>query len=262
MTKKIRPIQSIQRAFDIINCFDGTNALLSLNEISNKLDLNINTTRGIVNTLVYNGYLNHFEEVNKYGLGLIFIPKSELVEDNYIANVKREISPILKTIAKDFEVSSRLQIATNYNIYTVDTANPENSRYIVLPKKDTPFPFHATSSGKIFLCFSEKEKKEEIINSIDFKKYTDKTITDEQSLINEMNFIMENGYSKEYEESGYGISSVAVPFFNMKNELQGTISVTSTTDIIKKYESDIVNFIKKSISNLDNPFINMYKKSC
>ena len=52
-------IQSIQRAFEIIECFNEDNEELRLNDISTMLNLNINTTRGIVNTLVYFSYLEH-----------------------------------------------------------------------------------------------------------------------------------------------------------------------------------------------------------
>ena len=57
MEKEVRLIQSIQRAFDIINCFSEQSPKLTLPKISEMLSLNINTTRGIVNTLVANGYL-------------------------------------------------------------------------------------------------------------------------------------------------------------------------------------------------------------
>ena len=57
MEKEVRLIQSIQRAFNIIDCFNNDNTELSLPQISEKVKLHINTTRGIVNTLVANGYL-------------------------------------------------------------------------------------------------------------------------------------------------------------------------------------------------------------
>lgn len=52
MEKEVRLIQSIQRAFNIIDCFNNDNTELSLPQISEKVKLHINTTRGIVNTLV------------------------------------------------------------------------------------------------------------------------------------------------------------------------------------------------------------------
>lgn len=47
--KEVRVIQSVQRAIDIINCFDEHELKLTLPQISAKLELNINTVRGLVN---------------------------------------------------------------------------------------------------------------------------------------------------------------------------------------------------------------------
>ena len=44
--KEVRVIQSVQRAIDIINCFNEHELKLTLPQISAKLELNINTVRG------------------------------------------------------------------------------------------------------------------------------------------------------------------------------------------------------------------------
>ena len=68
-------IQSIERAINIIDCFNSENIFLSLQEISKLTNLNISTTRGIVNTLTSLGLLN-FDKKNKvYQLGLYFAAK-------------------------------------------------------------------------------------------------------------------------------------------------------------------------------------------
>ena len=50
-------IQSIQRAIDILDCFDNNNPELSLAEITKKVNLHKSTVYGIVNTLYFNDYL-------------------------------------------------------------------------------------------------------------------------------------------------------------------------------------------------------------
>ena len=72
-TKPPKLIQSLQRAFEIINCFDFDTKYLSINEIALKVDLNPNTVRSIVQTLVFFGYLNHNKKDNNYSLGYIYV---------------------------------------------------------------------------------------------------------------------------------------------------------------------------------------------
>ena len=99
MEKEVRLIQSIQRAFDIINCFSEQSPKLTLPKISEMLSLNINTTRGIVNTLVANGYLEHDSETNIYSLGPVFIPKADLVSANDMERVKKMARPYLEELS-------------------------------------------------------------------------------------------------------------------------------------------------------------------
>ena len=249
LKSNIRVIQSIQRAINLINCFDETKSELSINEISEQLSLHINTTRGIINTLVYNGFLSHDLEKNKYSLGLVFIPKADLVNVRSAERIKEIVRPHLKIIANNHQVSSRFQMVSNYSIFTIETINPENARYILLTRLNTPFPLNATSSGKLYLYCLEDKLKEKYLDEINPLKFTDKTIINRNDLEAELEFIDKNGYSTEYEEIAIGISSIAVPLIN-KNNLFGTLSITASSSIIDTVLEDAVSDMKKSIEDI------------
>ncbi|MDY0278798.1 MAG: IclR family transcriptional regulator [Acholeplasma sp.] len=251
MKDNIRLIQSIQRALDIISCFSQDNYLLSLGEIAQKLELNINTTRGIVNTLLYNGYLIHDEHENKYSLGLVFIPKADLVNSKFVDRFKSIIKPYLKEIANKYQASSRLQLVSNNSIFTVETINPIDSRYILLTRLDTIFPLNATSSGKLFLYYMDDKSKNAYLDNLSQHKFTNKTITEKDSLLEELEFIHNNGYSCEYEEVGIGISSIAIPILNKKQKLIATISLTGSSTIIEGIADNAVMDIKQFIESID-----------
>ena len=92
LRKRYGWIQSVQRAIDIINCFDEHELKLTLPQISAKLELNINTVRGLVNTLVANGYLEHVADGNCYMLGLAFLPKADLAGANDIDRLRSRVA--------------------------------------------------------------------------------------------------------------------------------------------------------------------------
>lgn len=250
MGKHVRLIQSIQRAMDIINCFDEKNYKLSIGEISDRLSLHVNTTRGIVNTLVYNGYLSHDREDNKYSLGLAFIPKADLVHYSFLDRIKDYTKPYLKLLADKYQVSARLQLVANDNIFTVETINPVDSRYILLTRLDTSFPLNCTSSGKLFLYYLAEETREEYLANIPQVEHTSRTIIDKETLKEELQFIEKNGYSREFEESGTGISSVAVPILGKSDGLKGSISITASTPIIKEVLESSVQAMQEYSKNI------------
>ncbi|WP_319200389.1 IclR family transcriptional regulator C-terminal domain-containing protein [uncultured Ilyobacter sp.] len=223
-------IQSIQRAIDIINCFDNNNKTLTLNNISEKLELNINTTRGITNTLVFNNLLDHNLENNTYSLGSFYITKSNLSYSNTVNKLKFITKPYLKELAEKYKVSSRLQIVFGSEIMSVKTINPESSYYILATEDYMPLPLHATSSGKLFLKYNQNNS---VFENLKFEKFTKFTILDEKRLIENLKEIDKNGYSLEFGETGLGVSSIAVPILNEDGSLFATISITGLTPVIK-----------------------------
>lgn len=93
----------------IIDCFtEGEKHSLTLNEISRKTGLNINTTRGLVQTLLHFEYLVYDDRLNKFSLGLVFIEKAEIAHYEYTNRIIRLIQGDLQKIADDFSISIRL----------------------------------------------------------------------------------------------------------------------------------------------------------
>lgn len=231
--QNVRVIQSIQRAIDIINLFDDDqNFRLNLSQISNRLDLNINTTRGIVNTLVVNGFLEHDVESNTYTLGLIYIPKAAILNNNRMETIRDMIKPYLSNIAEKYEVSARFQVVSNLGPFTIEMENPRNSHYVVLTKLFKTLPLNATASGKLFLAYISNDKFNEHLQNMNTTKLTNNTIVDKKELITEISNIRQNGFAIENEEIGRGISSIAVPILLNNGKLYGTISITASTTIV------------------------------
>lgn len=246
MEKNIKVIQSIQRAVNILNCFDYNNIELSLNEISQKVNLNINTTRGLVNSLVANNLISHNLKTNTYSIGNFFLLKSNLIVKNNINKAKEISLPLLNNLSDKFNVSSRLQIIDSDNIFTALVVNPKNSHYILTSTQESNFPLHATSSGKLLLKYRQKK-----LENLILEKFTENTITDIEILKKEFILIEKNGYSTEYDEIGFGISSIAVPIFDDNKFIFGSISVTALTPIIKKLKNDLIKELKLSSQLLE-----------
>lgn len=240
MEKEVRLIQSIQRAFDIINCFSDQTPKLTLPKISEMLSLNINTARGIVNTLVANGYLEHDGEANIYTLGPVFIPKADLVSSNDMDRVKKLAKPYLEQISNTFQVSARLQVVSNYNIFTIENINPENAHYILLTRLNTTFALNATASGKLLLYYMGERQRERYFKSLDKRMYTKNTLVTREELQKELDKIEEWGYSTEFEEIGLGISSIAIPVFKKNGALYGTVSIVASSSIVMPIIKDVI----------------------
>jgi len=250
MEKNPRLIQSLKRAFLILDCFDDLNPRLQLNEIAQKVNLNINTTRGLVNTLLYFNYLGHDEMENSYYLGYAFIPKAQHVEEHTLNLVRTTIKPFLAELANKYNMSARLQRVASGQLVTVYTEVPMNSRYLLMTRSTLPFPLHATSSGKVYLTYVDPKLQEEYLREASFTKFTDKTIQTEDKLREEIKKIKERGYALELDEINEGIGSIAFPLFSRQNKCYGTISLSSSTEEILDKEENIAKEVQSFIAGL------------
>lgn len=232
--KEVRVIQSVQRAIDIINCFDEHELKLTLPQISAKLELNINTVRGLVNTLVANGYLEHVADGNCYMLGLAFLPKADLAGANDIDRLRSRVRPSLELIADRFQVSARMQIISNDNIFAVEVVNPIDSHYIFLTRLNTVFTLNATASGKLVLYYMDQPRREAFYRTFAPNKYTRHTMTTREELEADLEQIRLRGYSTEFDEFGVGISCIAVPILRCNGSLYGTVSIVASSSVVQE----------------------------
>ena len=69
---KTKNIQSLERAFAILELFEDNNKKMSVKEISSALELSKSTVFGLINTLSNLGYLMQDSETLKYNLGYTF----------------------------------------------------------------------------------------------------------------------------------------------------------------------------------------------
>ena len=222
-----KTIQSIQRAIDIMNCFNENVHELSLKEISEKVNLSKSTVHGIVSTLLKNSYLEQNEKNSNYSLGPAFIEKSFIVnEDVLIKNIGHKY---LVKISEEFSVTVNLFLFKREHL--------------------TKIPLNASASGKLALAYSKDVNIDKIFSKNLLYKYTNSTIIDRETLIEEIYKIREDGYSLERSEVELGIYCISVPIFKVNNVFVGTASIMATREklmnILPKLAPKMVAMSKK-----------------
>lgn len=226
MEKKLqKPIQSIQRAVQILDCFTPTTPCLPLSAISEKTGLNINTTRGIVNTLLENQLLLRERETGNYKLGYYFVSKAAMIHqdiDRYIELFK----PTVDAVAEKYHFSAILQLVYQNQIFSVYCAYPTKQAYYIVMSEYTDLPLHATSSGKLLLLDQITHGKESLLDELEFKAYTPRSIRTCDQLRQQLLAIQRKGYSTESEEFVSDVGSLAVPLYDEKGRLLLTLSAT------------------------------------
>lgn len=240
MKNDIKTIQSVQRAIDIINCVGDAGRKITLREISSRLDLNINTTRGLVQTLLVNGFLSRDTELGTYALGFEFLTKSKMVYQLQVQRIQDIAYPDMERISSKYGISSWLQISFHRDIYTVKVKEAPGSHYTYTPKSGENLPLHASASGKLLIAFMPEQEQQKILNSICLEPFTEYTITDRETFADVIKRAFSKGYATELDELDIGFGSVGVPFFDTRGSMRGTLSVAAPSVRLKRILSDVI----------------------
>lgn len=233
-------IQSLQRAVDILNCFTEKEPTLTLPQISQKVNLHINTTRGLVNTLVHYNLMSHNPLTNSYSLGLYFISKINLIRHTWSMNYIEEISlSIMKKLADKYTLFSGLQIVKDNKIFTIKAVQPGQLHYRIAPELYTPLELHCTASGKLFLQYLSPVQQYTELEAMTFQPHTSNTISSKEQLLNILHHQEETIYATEFDELDTGIGSIAAPILTSEQKLFGTISVIAPSQVLKTKQPEI-----------------------
>lgn len=239
-------IQSVQRAIDIINCIENAKRSLSLNEISSQLGLNINTARGLAQTLLANGYLSKDTKQGTYTLGYEFLTKSKLLYQLQIQHIGKIAHPYMEQISNKYGVSSWLQISFYRNIYTAETVEAPGTTYSYAPKSGSNLPLHASASGKLRIAYMPEAEREKVLNNLQLEQLTEYTITNREKFKHMIHDIYAQGYATELEEVDIGINSVAAPVFDSSGVLKGTLSVAAPSIKMNKIFDKLLKNLKRA----------------
>lgn len=248
--EKGRVIQSVQRSVNIIQCFTDEEYFLTLNQISRKTELHINTARGLVNTLLANEMLDYDWITGCYSLGPFFVAKGQMMErrnEKYVAIAK----PYMRVITDKYLITATFQVVRNEEIYTISIKNSEKMYYKTNVELYQPLPYYASASGKLHLFYNILKDNPNYIEELEMTPFTKRTCHSAASLKRELDFIKEQGYGEENQEMGSNVSGIAVPIFNAKNRMIASISGWGMDEIVEKNRKRIVADLRKMAKEIE-----------
>ena len=184
-----KTIQSLERAFSILELFQNNKTEMSLKEISDSLGLNKSTTFGLVNSLTTLGYLLQNEDNQKYSLGLKILSLTNAVKMNNI--LIRASRPYLEELSAKYRETVHSAQEMNGSIVYLDKVEAETSIYINT-QMGTKNYMHCTGVGKVLLAYKSEEDLDAFL-SRPLKPLTFNTITDPAAFKKEMAEIRKKG---------------------------------------------------------------------
>lgn len=234
-------VQSIDRAFDILELLSVEPRGLTMTGIGHKLDLHKSTVHRILSSMRERGYIEKSQETGNYRLGLGFIELSSLYLNSL--ELKTEAQPFLHRLANLTGHTSFLAIRDQSEVIYIDKAETYDSlrRYKIIGRRR---PLHATSLGKALLSGLRDKQIEQLYAKREFEKLTIHTLQSFDALMKEIQQIRKRGWSIDDEEAELGTRCVGAPVFDYRDHVIASLSlawdITAHPDIKWTQVSDYV----------------------
>lgn len=205
-------MKSLSKALKLLDCFDSSTPELGITELAKILELNKSNVFNIVATFEQQGYLKKNKGTGKYRLGLKLLEFSYLINENL--GYQRVLYDIMKDVSNELGAITYFAILRRQKVFYLCSAYPyqkaDNFPYRTIIGETAPL--YCTSLGKALMAFMPPEELDAYLLQADtFKAFTERTVTDPDSVREEVARVRRNGYSVDNEEHEYGVKCVGVP---------------------------------------------------
>ncbi|WP_170311637.1 IclR family transcriptional regulator [Vallitalea okinawensis] len=217
-------VTMVDRALQILNQIFIADEPLGVTRLSQDLDLPKATVYRILSTLQDGGFVNKNYN-DQYDLGLIFIQYAEKVKGKL--SLDRIAAEYMEKLAEDIGETVNLGIYFNGNMVTIYSVKGESS--ILVSKLIPVAPLNCSSTGKIILANMEEEELIKYFETGNIEKRTRNTITTYEEYIKEREEIRQEEVAYDREEYEYGLSCIAYPVYDAKDEIVAALSISGPT---------------------------------
>lgn len=226
--------RTTQRTVEILKLVSKNPEGITLDDICEKMELPKTSAYDIVTTLAEMGMVNVDRgQRQRYTIGLM----AYRIGINYTNNLDfiSVIEPELRAFAKEVGKTVFFGVRSDHEVVYICKAEPENP-IITTATVGTKNPMYCTSLGKAILAYSDDETRQQVMNRIRFRKNTEKTILDQESLAAELEKVREQGYALDAREMEDHMECVGAPVFGSDGSVIGAISVSSLYKPTEDYE--------------------------
>lgn len=200
-------MRSLARGLQILSLFRPERPSLSVEEISQELDLPKSSVYRLVATLRDSGYLRKLPGADGYTLHLQFLRFGEVVRAS--AELEQAARPHLVRLTQAAGETALLVIRNGDRGMVVEiTESPEPMR--VIPSIGWSFPLHCGASGKLLLAELPEAERERYLDR-PLEKMTERTIAMRDPLRRELARIRSRGYATCDGECMIGVRTAAAP---------------------------------------------------
>jgi DNA-binding IclR family transcriptional regulator len=240
----VQPIQSIERAIAILNCFSFERSKLTIDEVMKKTGLSKATAYRMLWTMEKNGLIQYDPRENIYRLGYKMVEYGGIVLENL--DIRREAEPYLHQLFEETQ-HTVLLAARQY----------DTLQYLLRYDSDEGFQpqsyvgrrrvLHYGAMGTVFMAYLPQKEAEQLIEKCPLERHTPYTLTEPKAYFKRLAQIRQDGYFVDVDETFVGFTAIAVPVKDATGQVAAVIGIAGPSfKLVGETRQKIIALAKKA----------------
>ena len=196
-------VQVIARAAAILRVLENQPDGLSLGAIAKALGLARSTVQRIVYALDEERFVIAASPTGRVRLGPGLVSLGSAAK----ADIDRVILPYMKQLSDEIEETVDLSVHDGASMIFIDQIITEKQRLMAVSAVGQPFPIHSCANGKAVLAAMNDDEIKKLL-SYPLEKSTNKTLIEENEILEEIDNIRQMGVAFDLEEHHQGLCAV------------------------------------------------------
>ena len=230
-------VPNLERALTIIELIAEHPEGLTISQITELLNFPRNSIFRITTTLQNYGYLVRDEVTKVFHLSqkLLVLGYAGLSEQTLV----EKALVVMRSLRDRFRETVPLGILQEREGLVIEEVpGTYPFRFVLEPGKR--FHLHTAAPGKAMVAFLPEEKRENLINQIEFIKFNERTITDKDQYRKVLEEVRRRGYSIDHAEEIEGMNCIGAPVFNRHGYPIAAIWITGPSIRIKEKDFPVI----------------------
>jgi len=196
-------IRAVERALDVLLCFNSQTPTLSMTQISERVGINKSTVHRLLATLEARRFVDRDPLTGLYKPGLRLLQMASLALEHN--DLRRLAAPFLHALCENVN----LAVLDGADvIYLEVVESPQRVKLAAAPGES--LPAFCTASGKAILAFLPEEIVRRVLEH-GMPKRTQRTLASLQEFFENSRQVREQGFAISEQEFEDGINAIAAP---------------------------------------------------
>ncbi len=254
--KKPNDYVSVQKALQILLAFEPHNEEMGTMEISARTGIHKSTVSRLLNVLACYNFLQHDPKSKKFTLGMSAAKIGSAIRRSLGERLVAVAQPHIDKLRNSVGETIALELWTGRDTVLAYYAESFNRHRAFRLQLGDHVDVHISAGARVIMAFLPPQIVERVLERVEFRQYTDNTLTSAEQLKAELTGIRKQGYTRAIGERHYDSEVTSVPIFNFEKKPVAAVGLfTSSERMGTLLESNALEKLKQTAVDISTKLL-------